>query len=323
MKLSMLALLASGLTVAAVTDEQITRNFNVQPGGKIVVDVDFGSIEIRTNSTSQVTVDIVRKVTRRNKAEEENFLREHAVTFTQDGNTVTIHSKGKSKENHWWRGNQRTEGKYTLTVPSQFNAQLKTAGGGVAVSDLTGEVKAGTSGGGFKFARLHGNLDGNTSGGSIHVVDCEGTLKVNTSGGGIDVSGGTGSLDGGTSGGSVHVRDFRGPTHVETSGGGITLENVNGRIQGSTSGGSISARIAAPVSEEVNLETSGGGVTVQVPDGSAFNLDAETSGGGVSSELPVAVVGKVQGNSLKGAVKGGGKRVFLRTSGGSIHVRKI
>jgi len=319
----MLALLASGLTVAAVTDEQITRNFDVQPGGKVVVDVDFGSIEISTNATSQVTVDIVRKVTRRNKADEENFLREHPVTFSQDGNTVTVSSKAKTKSNHWWRGNQRTEAKYTLTVPAQFNAQVKSAGGGIAVSDLTGEVKADTSGGGFKFARLHGNLNGETSGGSIHVMECEGSLKVNTSGGGIDVSGGSGTLDGGTSGGSVHVRDFRGPTHVETSGGGITLENVSGRIQGSTSGGSISARIASPVSEEVKLETSGGGVTVQVPDGSAFNLDAETSGGGVSSELPVAVVGKVEGNSLKGAVNGGGKRVFLRTSGGSIHVRKI
>jgi len=319
----MLALLASGLTVAAVTDEQINRSFNVQPGGKVVVDVDFGSIEISTNSSSQVTVDIVRKVTRHNKTDEENFLREHPVTFNQDGNTVTISSRAKSKSNHWWHGNQKTEAKYTLTVPSQFNAKLSTSGGGIAVSDLTGDVKAGTSGGGFKFSRLHGRLDGETSGGNIHVLDCEGTLKVNTSGGGIDLSGGSGSLDGGTSGGSVHVRDFHGPTHVETSGGGITLENVSGRIQGSTSGGSISARIAAPVSDEVNLETSGGGVTVQIPDGSAFNLDAETSGGGVSSDLPVAVVGKVESNSLKGAVNGGGKRVFLRTSGGSIHVRKI
>ena len=96
-------------------------------------------------------------------------------------------------------------------MPAQFNAQLKTSGGGITVSDLTGETRANTSGGRLKFTRLHGPLDGGTSGGGIRVADCEGELKVHTSGGGIEVTGGAGSLDGGTSGGSVKVKDFRGP----------------------------------------------------------------------------------------------------------------
>jgi hypothetical protein len=323
MKPYLAVLLASCLTVGAETKEQINKSFGVQPGGKLVMDVDFGSIEITTNATGEVTIDVRRKVWRHNKADEEQFLQEHPVTMTQDGNTVTISSKGKNKNSHWWSGSQRTEAKYTITVPAQFNAQVRTAGGGVTISDLTGEVKAGTSGGGFKFSRLHGNLNGETSGGSIRVADCEGTLKVNTSGGGIDVSGGGGSLDGSTSGGSVDVKDFHGPAHVETSGGGISLANVTGRVNGSTSGGSITARLSSETAEDVHFETSGGGVTVQVPESWAFNLDAATSGGGVSSDLPVTVVGKTERSSLKGSVNGGGKSMFLRTSGGSIHVKKL
>jgi putative adhesin len=323
MKPYLAVLLASCLTVGAETKEQINKSFAVRPGGKLVLDVDFGSVEINTNATDEVTIDVVRKVSRRNKADEEQFLREHPVTMTQEGNTVTIYSRGKSKSPRWWFGSQRTEGKYAITVPAQFNAQIKTAGGGVVITDLTGDVKAGTSGGGFKFTRLHGGLDGETSGGSIRVADCEGSLKVSTSGGGIDVSGGSGNLEGSTSGGSVNVRDFRGPAHVETSGGGINLENVTGRVNGSTSGGSISARLSAPAAEEVRFETSGGGVTVHVPESWAFDLDAATSGGGVSSDLPVTVVGKTEPNSLKGSVNGGGKSMFLRTSGGSIRVKKM
>lgn len=311
------------MTVGAETREQINQSFAVQPGGKLVVDVDFGSVDITTNNSGQVTVDVLRKISRRGKGDEAQFLRDHPVKLSQDGNTVSISSKGKTRNVRWWFGSQRTEAKYTITVPSQFNAQIKTSGGGVSISDLSGEVKAGSSGGGFRFTRLHGNLDGQTSGGSIRVSDCEGSLKVNTSGGGIELSGGSGSLDGSTSGGSVSVRDFQGPTRVETSGGGISLENVTGRVDGSTSGGSISARLAAASAEEVHLETSGGGVTVLVPQSWAFNLDAATSGGGVSSELPVSVVGKSEHNSLKGAVNGGGKSMFLRTSGGSIHVKKL
>jgi hypothetical protein len=94
-------------------------------------------------------------------------------------------------------------------------------------------------------------------------------------------------------------------------------------VQGSTSGGSISAVLPSPLPDEVKLSTSGGGVTVRVSEDAAFNLDAATSAGGVSSELPVTVVGKIARDRMKGAVNGGGKSVVLRTSAGSIHVKKL
>jgi len=323
MKLSCLVLMVGSLAACAETEEQINKRFAVQPGGKLVVDVDFGSIDVNTNATSEVIVDVLRKVSRRNKSDEEAFLSERPVTFSQDGDTVTIRSRRQKKGGESWRGSQRTEGKYTITVPARFNAQLKTAGGGVAVNDLTGEVNAGTSGGGLKFARLRGPLDGDTSGGGIRVADCEGALKVHTSGGGIELSGGSGTLDGGTSGGSVVVKNFRGPARVETSGGDINVENIAGKIAGSTSGGSISAVLASPLPGDVKLSSSGGGLTVRVPENAAFDLDAATSAGGVSSELPVTVVGKIGRDHIKGAVNGGGNSIVLRTSGGSIRVKKL
>ena len=97
MKLIPLLLFAGCLAVSAETEEQINKRFAVQPGGKLVVDVDFGSIDISTNASSEVTVDIFRKISRRNKSSEEEFLRERPVTFSQDGNTLTIQSRAKSK----------------------------------------------------------------------------------------------------------------------------------------------------------------------------------------------------------------------------------
>src|SRR6516164_8026142 len=200
MKPTLIVLLASCLAVLADTEEQLNKNFAVQPGGKLIVEVDFGSIEINTNASSEVTVDVFRKVSRSNKADEEAFLADRPVTFEQDGNSVKIYSRPKSKTQNWWRGNKRTEARYTITVPGSFAANLKTAGGEVAVNDLTGGTRAETSGGGFRLARLHGNLYAATSGGGIQVRDCEGSLEVRTSGGGINVAGGSGSLEGKTSG---------------------------------------------------------------------------------------------------------------------------
>lgn len=321
MKPTLFILLASSVALYAETEEQLSKQFTVLPSGKLVVEVDFGTIEVNTNGDNQVTVEVVRSVSRSNKADEEAFLRDNPITFSQDGNTVRVSSHAK-RSMVWSHGFQRNQAHYTITVPAPFNAQLNTAGGGINVNDLSGGVKAQTSGGGLRFARLHGNLTGGTSGGSIRVADCEGPLKISTSGGGIDVFGGSGSLEGSTSGGSVNVRDFHGPAHVSTSGGGIEIEDVTGEIHGSTSGGSIAARFSTPLAEQVKLETSGGSVTLRVPDSSAFDLDAATSGGSVHSEIPVAIVGKPEHSRLRGPVNSGGKPVVLRTTGGSIQVKK-
>jgi len=327
MKLTALALLlATGVAAEAATEETLNKTFSATSGGTLVVEVAFGSIEVTTNTTSEVAVDVWRKVTRSSKTMEKEYLTANPVEFTQDGNTITVRCRRSDQEKKGWSiwGNgNRNEAKYTIRVPAQFSAKLSTAGGPISVSDLTGDVKASTSGGGLKLARIHGPLNGNTSGGAIRVSDSEGEIKVSTSGGGIEVAGGSGSLRGNTSGGRISVDEFTGPISVSTSGGGIAIEKATDKIEGNTSGGSIDVTLAAPVKEEIKLSTSGGGVSVKVVDGSAFNLDASTSGGGVTCDLPVTVSGKQERNRLKGPVNGGGPSVLLRTSGGGIHVKNL
>ena len=323
MKLTTLLWLIPSVACVAATEEQLNKTFAVQPGGKLVVNVDFGEITVTTNTAIEVFVDVWREVTRKSKAAEEAFLKDCPVTFTQNGNTVTVEARRKTKV-HWnWGFNTRTEGKYTVRVPAKFDVQLNTAGGGISVADVEGEVNADTSGGGLQFKRVRGPIKGDTSGGGIDVADCEGTIKVDTSGGGITVKGGGGTLVGDTSGGGVTVKNFAGPARVGTSGGGITVENVGGTVEGHTSGGPINATLPAPVPGTVKLSTSGGGVTVRVPEKASFLLDAETSGGSVSSELPVTIQGKLQHGRLKGTVNGGETVVHLRSSGGGIHVKKL
>jgi len=323
MKLTPVLLLATCLAVCAQTEEHLNKQFTAQPGGKLIVDVDFGSISVNTHDSSEVTVEVLRKVMRATKEDEEEFLTEHPVTIEQDGNNVTITSRGPSRNNGPSRGKQQTEAKYTVTVPARFDARLKTAGGAIAVSDLTGEVKASTSGGELKFMQIHGLLEGNTTGGAIRLAGCEGEQRVKTMGGGVTVSEGSGSFDGATLGGPVTVKDFRGPVQVKSGGGGITVENVAGKVDGKTSGGTIAASFAAPLADEVKLATAGGGVTLRVPENAAFDLDASSSGGNVSSDLSVDTEGKPSRSRLKGPVNGGGKPVVLHTSGGSIQVRKL
>lgn len=314
------ALFASATLVFAETEEVTDKSFSIRGNGSIIMDVDFGSIKLRTHSDDKVVVHVVRKISRNKKADEEQFLRERPIEFSAENNSVTIRSHRQSRMPQLSLGRQRTEGVYSITVPEKFNVRLKTSGGEIDVADLTGPANVETSGGGLKFARVKGDIDGHTSGGAIRVETCEGKLNLHTSGGGISVKGGKGSLEGKTSGGKIEIADFQGPARVSTEGGGINVENMAGKLDGSTSGGGISASFVS-LTDDVRLETAGGGVTVRLPGNSAFELDAATSGGGVSSELPVG--GKTQRGKLKGPVNGGGKMVYLRTSGGGIHVKKL
>jgi DUF4097 and DUF4098 domain-containing protein YvlB len=321
-----LALWLVGATAAlATTEEQINKSFTVQPGGALVVEVDFGTIKVSTNATSEVVVDVWRKVKRRKKADEEAFLKDNPVQFAQEGTTVTVRSHGGNRGNgsSFWGGATTTEAKYTITVPAQFNAQLKTGGGDIAVIDLTGDVKGHTGGGGLSLARLDGALAGDTGGGDIRANDCEGTIKLNTGGGGVHVSGGSGSLDLSTGGGGVSAKQFDGWARLDTGGGDVTVEHVTGEVNASSGGGTIHAVLPSEIAADVKLSTGGGGITVGIPTTAAFNLDAKTSGGQVTTELPVTVVGKLQEGRLEGPVKGGGKAVVLRSGGGGIHIKKL
>ena len=150
MKLTALLLLVSCAAFAA-TEENINKTFPVSSGGTLVVDADFGSIDVSTNAAAgEIAVDVWRKITRKDKGAEEKFLRENPVQFVPEGNTLTIRCRTK-EQNRWFSGREnRNEAKYTIRVPAQFNAKLDTAGGGIEVSDLTGSVNVSTSGGGLR-----------------------------------------------------------------------------------------------------------------------------------------------------------------------------
>lgn len=321
-----LALLAlSVCTASAATEEKINKTYVASPGGALVVEVNFGSIEIVASpERTDASVDIWRKITRWSSADEENYLKENPVEIIQEGTTLTIRARGKTNFSwSWFRAwKNRNEARYVIRIPEQFTAQLKSAGGSIDVSGVNGSVKADTSGGSLKFTRIQGQLNGNTSGGSVTTTDCNGEIRIGTSGGGIHVTGSGGSLNAGTSGGGITVKNFNGPIDIGTSGGSITVENIQGKIHGGTSGGSIHALLPDQIPGEVKLGTSGGSITVTTASTAAFTLDAETSGGGVNCDLPITVQGNIGRSRVKGTVNNGGPTVHLRTSGGSIHVRK-
>ena len=318
---TLLLLFVAIATASALSEENVNQQFDSAPGGKLIVDVDFGTIDVAAGADDKVTIAVHRKIDSDNDAQEKEYFASTPVSVTKEGNTVTIRARRKQKDhNSNWSGRCNMDARYTVRVPKTFNAELRTSGGGIIGADLTGTMSADTSGGKLKFTRLRGATGATTSGGSIELNGCEGPLKVDTSGGRIEAIDGSGSLEARTSGGSIVVRNFGGDTKVETSGGRLSFENINGKIVGRTSGGSITARLKSPVPGDVDLETSAGSIEVTVPPDAGLDIEAEASSGRVTSDLPF-VGTRTDRDSMKGKINGGGKSLLLRSGAGSISIK--
>ena len=307
------------LIVSAASEDYVIRNVDASAGGKLIVAVDFGSIDVTSGADDKVTLQAHRKIDFGDESREKDYLASVPITLTKDGDVVTIRSRAENPI-RWNLNHQEMDAKYTIRVPKKFESGLRTNGGAINVSDVIGNLKANTSGGRMSFARLEGTLDAQTSGGAIDVQDCNGPIAVKTSGGRIKVTEGKGSLNAHTSGGGIEVRNFVGDTEVRTSGGGLDLEKVSGKLVGKSSGGAIKASIAGSILGDIKLETTTGNIDLSVPVGAAFTIDAKTSIGEVVSRLPIQTT-EADRDRLHGTLNGGGKSVRLETSVGNITIK--
>lgn len=286
--LSSFLLLISGLSYGAYEDT-VRKTFEVGPGGKLTLETDIGSVEVRSTKSNTLEVEVIRKVRTTSQKKVKQILDEFDLSFDQRGNDVSITGE---LDRHGWKGFwdklfNDLKVKFVVSVPRIYDLQLATKGGSITIGDLEGEV------------------DARTSGGSIQVGDIEGNVDVHTSGG------------------SIRIERVAGEVDAHTSGGSIKVYEVMGIINAKTSGGSVEAKISRQPESNCRLATSGGSVTVYLANDIAVDVDASTSGGRVHTDFPVTISGKISERSLKASINGGGPELYLHTSGGSIYIRKM
>lgn len=309
----------------ADVEDTITKSYTIQPGGQLTVEVDRGSIEVKTAADRQ-SVDIeVTRNSRGSEAKARKVLNDHIVTTSQDSNKVEVRAEYKGPKTSGWFGRSPDlQVHYVIKIPRKFEVNLKTAGGNIKVADLTGNVQVYTSGGSLALERIEGSVSGHTSGGNIRIAACRGTVDVHTSGGTLNLSEIEGDVAAKTSGGSIHAEKLTGKSVVKTSGGSISVTGVKGSIEATTSGGGVNAELIEPPAEACSFRSSGGSITVALAGNAAVDVDLHTSGGRVSTDFPVTTVvqGEQKNNEIRGKVNGGGPLISAHTSGGSVRLQR-
>src|SRR5215813_7856325 len=109
------------LTVSAASEENINKQIEATSGGKLVVDVEFGTIDVAPGTDNQVALEAQRKIDFGDEAKEKEYFSAIPVTITKDGNVITVRARA-SKQKNWWNfGHSETHGRYTIYVPKTFD----------------------------------------------------------------------------------------------------------------------------------------------------------------------------------------------------------
>lgn len=314
----LLACLAAGLLAASATPaaETITRQAPLAPGGELVVEVESASVSVSGDpGASNATLEI---------SGERGWQERYEMSVETGPSRVTLLlDRGRGSGGGFWDwlfggGGQGIT--VTVTVPERTRVIVDTSGGDISVRDLADDASLDTSGGDVTARGVRGTVLADTSGGDIVIEDLEGSAEADTSGGDIILRRISGSAEADTSGGDIEAYRVGGKLDADTSGGSITVEEVTGRVSASTSGGSILARFGAGPFAGGELSTSGGDVTVHLDGSHGAELVADASGGRVTCEVPIEAHGQQDRDYLRGRIRGGGPRLELSTSAGSIQI---
>jgi DUF4097 and DUF4098 domain-containing protein YvlB len=156
-----------------------------------------------------------------------------------------------------------------------------------------------------------------------------GDLKATTLAGDIIVGPVSGSALADTKGGDIRIEKVGGNLDARTSGGDIRVPRVGGAVRAASAGGEIRIGLGACDGKStVTLKNDGGDVTLGLPADCKADVelvvtgadDEETAIRSDFSELGISRRNGVQRST--GTINGGGEKIQVRTTSGTIRLRK-
>ena len=121
--------------------------------------------------------------------------------------------------------------------------------------------------------------------------------------------------------GTIRVEGVSGRLEADTTNGRIEFARCSGTLEASTTNGAIEAElVSVSKGQPLRLSTTNGRITVSLPSTLGADVDASTTNGSIKTDLPIATT-RLDRNSLRGTINGGGTPVRLRTTNGGIEIR--
>ena len=206
---------ASAIASRATADTTIDKTIDATGGGRLTLDLGAGGSVIVHGW-------------------DEPRIRMHATLGGRDWRDVRVTlepTKGGARLQSAFSEATRswsTDNAFELWVPRHMDIDLSSAGGSLAISDLTGEFRGHTGGGGITIEGASGTATLTTGGGDVSVTNSTLGGTVSTGGGGVYISNVTGGLTGSSGSGPVISNGITSSTGWRASVGSGGATTVSG-----------------------------------------------------------------------------------------------
>jgi DUF4097 and DUF4098 domain-containing protein YvlB len=150
-------------------------------------------------------------------------------------------------------------------------------------------------------------------------------VNVHSGDGAVSAKGMEGELDFSTSDGRLELEDIDGTLHARSSDGSVRVSGRFDLLDLRTSDGRIEAeaRPGSQVREPWDIRSSDGSVSLKIPGDLAADVELHTSDGSIITGIPIVIEGSVRSHDVHGKLNGGGNRLTLHTSDGSVRLDKF
>ncbi len=271
--------------------EDFHYSYALQPGGRLSVENQNGSIEI--SSWDKDTVDI----TGTKHASSQQGLQNTKIDVTPSAGSISVRTIPSA-------GYRSIGARYVIRVPKRVQLdRIISSNGSIRVDNVEGMLNLKTSNGTVRTSQTRGDLEVTTSNGGIEMQHV-GNARVHTTNGGIRGDVEKGYFDAGTSNGPINVR--------------LTDPDATQPVRASSSNGHI--ELTLNTIREIRASSSNSSITVHLPANPNARLRAHTSNSSITTDFDVTVHGQQSKSNLEGNIGSGGPLIDLSSSNGSIKV---
>jgi len=314
-----------------------------------------GDISVRSGDESQIRVDGKKNIKAWSETDAEHIASAISVEIVKNGDGYEIRPVNAGS------GDSRVGLNLDISVPKKASLTIRNERGDVSVSDMDKPVIVSTTRGDVEVRDTAGDVAIDTGKGDIKVSDTKGNVKISGHGGQVNISSATGGLtiDGEffgpiradkiakgvrfvsqrtdltltqltghmeTGSGNLEIADAPGNLTLRTNSYDISIENAGGKVKVDNRNGNVEVRFSFPPKEDIEITNSSSPITLILPESSNFEIGADCHSCDIDSEFSA--------DSLKHASAGGdshlegkygngrGPKIILRTSYGSISIRK-
>ena len=287
-------IVVSALVLAAfkpipVARDVIKKEYKVNPGGVLKLDLDRGNVEIETINEHSVKIELERRARAESPEEAERLLKSaHRYEFKRDGDDVSIRSRVEEGRGQmqWGRG-PSVKIKLSVRVPHEYDVNFKTGAGNVTIMEVIGDIT------------------GRTGAGNILLEEIEGEVDVKSGAGNVEVSG--------------YLED----ADVVTGAGNLSIYAQVDALYAVAGTGNVSVEMQSQPRGESKLRTGAGNVSLSLPKDVQAEVRGTASLGTVTCEFPIEISKKFLSHSFSGEINGGGNASIVMTAGvGNVSLRR-